>query len=126
MKNKRSLGYVFSSLLALGALSAQAQNNFWWTNTVNDVWANGANWSNDLGGALAPLAGGSNDYAFTFQNAGAVSTINNLESPGFLLNQLASDTGAGAVTIFGTSLVFASSSTAVLPGFTQNSASLVT
>jgi autotransporter-associated beta strand protein len=131
MKKQNALRSLSRLLLVSlsGVLTAQAQTSFWWTNNVNGVWNDTAAWSNELGSTLAPTAGGSSDFVITFQNPGAVVTTNDVGTPNFILNQLAFDTGAGAVTIFGgtgTNLVFTTSAGGTLPQVLNNSSSTAT
>ncbi|MCX7009199.1 MAG: hypothetical protein NTY53_18460, partial [Kiritimatiellaeota bacterium] len=106
MKNKRNRGFVLSALvgLALGALTAQAQTNFYWTNTTTGFWSTNANWTNG-----APIAGGGTNYVLNFLTpATTVSTTNTLgvggTTNGFLLNSL--NVSNVALTIYGSNLVF--------------------
>jgi len=77
-------------------------SSFYWTNSSGN-WSAGANWINDLGVGIAPMAAGQTNYALNFNQTGSNTATNDLNS-GFLLNQL--NIGDGTVTLRGNSLAF--------------------
>ena len=88
-------------VLAAWMASAQAQTNFFWTNTVDGAWS-GVQWTNDMVTPAAPPAGGAADYILTFSQA-ATFTANNDLAGSFFLNGLRF--GAGSPTLAGAALV---------------------
>ncbi|MCX7008394.1 MAG: autotransporter-associated beta strand repeat-containing protein, partial [Kiritimatiellaeota bacterium] len=124
MKNERKRSLIWSAFVgvALGALTAQAQTNFYWTNLVDGAWDATGNWTNAI-----PAAGGGTNYVLNFLTpATTVSTTNTLgvggTTNGFLLNSL--NVSNVALTIWGSNLVFITGGT-TLPTFNQNGASSV-
>ena len=120
MKNKRNVGLVCSAILGL-ALTAQAQTNFVWTNSLGGAWGTVTKWGTNS----APLLGGSNDYVITFNANAALSATNDRADTfgNFALNQLIFS--AGTNTIYGglgTNLVFTNNISGVLPYVFQNTA----
>lgn len=108
-----------------------AQNNilvvappttFWWTNPVSGNWSSVANWTNNLGSALAPYSAGQANYVINFNQPGTYTANNNLDS-GFLLNQLNLD--GPTLTLAGNDLGLINDN-ATLPQINQNSAAAVT
>lgn len=115
-----------AALLALGTLTTQAVQNFWWTNDAGGVWSDGANWINDSGFPIGPDAGGLSDYVLRFVTSTNVgmSVTNNYGAPDFLVNQVQFVVGSGDVTIYGdagTNLVF-NLSGSTLPAIVNDSA----
>ncbi len=96
-------------------------SSFYWTNSPSGNWSAAANWTNDLGAVVAPLAAGQTNYALSFNKTGTYSATNDLNS-GFLLNQL---NFGGTVTLRGNSLAFTNAG-GTGPAINQNSSTAVT
>ncbi|MBM4155678.1 MAG: hypothetical protein FJ221_11720 [Lentisphaerae bacterium] len=90
-------------VLAAWAASAQAQTNFFWTNTLSGTWS-GANWTNAQMTPVTPPAGGSEQYEIRFQGPATAYTADNDLAGAFALNRMVAS--AGTVTLTGNSLVF--------------------
>jgi len=114
-----ALGYTGTKAYSVTILSNAS--SFFWTNTVSSGWSVTGNWTNDVGGSLAPLAAGQTNYTLNF-NAGTYTASNDL-STGFVLNRL--NFGGATVTLAGYSLTLTNSG-ATLPQVNQNSAAAVT
>jgi autotransporter-associated beta strand protein len=129
MKNKRVSGLVLSAFLglALGALTAQAQTNFSWTNAAGGNWSSGASWVNELSGTQ-PGPGGSSNYIINFAIPSGIFGANNdlgtTAANGFQLNQL--NFNNAPVTLSGSNLVFMTGQNLALPSLIQSGASNVT
>jgi len=113
----------FSALLLTVPSPVVAQTNYFFTNatTTAQSWSLSI-WSNTLNSAkTGPPAGGSNDYLITFNGNATFDATNDLFSAangGFQLNQLIFN--AGTPTLYGSNLVFLTSSTGVGPQLLQN------
>ena len=135
-KNMFSIYCRFFAAMALCALTASAQTNFWWTNWSSAFgysWTNtpagNADWSNELGAATAPAAGGASNYELTFGSVGnrtpftVTNNLGNLANGGFLLNQFTFN-NSPATALYGSNLLFViNNANAALPAFNQNGAS---
>ena len=119
----------FSAVLLTGPNPAVAQTNYFFTNatTTAQSWSFSI-WSNTLNSAkTGPPAGGSNDYLITFNGNATFDATNDLFSAangGFQLNQLIFN--AGTPTLYGSNLVFLTSSTGVGPQLLQNTGNAIT
>jgi autotransporter-associated beta strand protein len=109
----RSSVLLAAALLAVG--SAQAQTNFYWTNSataVTSAWSS-ASWTNAV-----PASGGGTNYVLNFlANTGVYGASNDLGAS-FALNRL--NIGGGTVTLLGNALVFTNSG-ATMPLLTNYS-----
>ena len=92
---------------------------FNWTNTAAGLWSTAVNWTNSLGGSVAPNTAGQPYYYLQF-NASTNTATNDLNS-GFALNQL---NFAGIATLAGNSITLTTNGP-VLPQINQNSANAV-
>ena len=97
-------------------------SSFYWTNSVSGNWSVAANWNNDLGAGVAPMAAGQTNYALNFNQTGTYTATNDLNSS-FLLNQL--NFGGGTVTLRGNSLAFTNDG-GTGPAINQNSPNKLT
>jgi autotransporter-associated beta strand protein len=126
----RAARFVVALMLALLG-SVSAQTTFVWTNksltAYQHNWSVANQWSNNLGGAVAPASGGSNNYIIAFQTGATFTTTNDQGSAanggGFLLNQLSINDGS-SYTINGSNLIFVSSSGSVGPQLVVNGANI--
>ncbi len=112
--------------MALCALTASAQTNFWWTNWQGAAqgynWSTNVNWTNDSANGNAPLLGGATNYIVNFANGGGTYTVTNdlgANGYGFYLNQMVFSNDA--VTLAGDNLIF--SRGVLLPQVLQHGAS---
>ena len=123
-------GMIWSSLALLTVIpeAVVAQTNYFFTNatTTAQSWSLPI-WSNTLNSvATAPTSGGSSDYLITFNGNAAFNVTNDLgtvANSGFQLNQLIFS--AGTPTLYGSDLVFLTSSTGVGPQVLQNTGNAI-
>jgi len=123
---------IVSCVGLLSAVDSARAQTFWSsTNTVDDNWSDPTAWTNNLGSTAAPIAGGSNDYTISFDGTNATFNSTNdlgtVANNGFVLNRLVRSAGAASSFLFGANLVFANSSSGVLPqvvGLTANNGTL--
>jgi autotransporter-associated beta strand protein len=102
---------------ALGAAGAACAGSF--TNSATGNWDADASWT-----GAKPAAGGASDAALVFSGAGAIASTNNLAGT-FTLNRM--DFAAGAVSLRGNALAFASNGgTGPLMSNTSGSAAVMT
>ncbi len=109
-------------LLCLAFAGTCLAEGYSWTNTVSGVWSVSANWTNEVGAAVAPASGGEANYALSFNKAGIYTATHDLNN-GFLLNQLR--VGGPTLTLAGNSVTFTNND-AVLPQLNQNGSSALT
>jgi len=94
-------------------------SNFSWASTVSSDWSVAGNWTNDIGGSVAPLTSGNTNYILNFNQPGTYTATQNL-TDGFLLNQLNFGSSINGLTLAGNSMAFTNNA-AVLPQINQNS-----
>ena len=113
----------FGAVLLTGPNPAVAQTNYFFTNatTTAQSWSFSI-WSNTLNNStVAPGSGGSSNFSITFNGNATFDATNDLGTAangGFQLNQLIFN--AGTPTLYGSNLVFMTSSTGVGPQLLQN------